>query len=72
MMPDLSGFEVIEKLHETEETKNIPIIVLTIKDLSNDELCYLRNQTEGVINKGSFNREDFLSCINKLLKSEVL
>jgi PAS domain S-box-containing protein len=72
MMPDLSGFEVIEKLHETEETKNIPIIVLTIKDLSNDELCYLRNQTEGVVKKGSFDREDFLSCINKLLKSEVL
>lgn len=72
MMPDLSGFEVIEKLHETEETKNIPIIVLTIKDLSNDELYYLRHNTEGVIKKGSFNRENFLSAIKKLLKSEAL
>jgi PAS domain S-box-containing protein len=69
MMPDLSGFEVIEKLHESEETKNIPIIVLTIKDLSNDELCYLKHQTKGVVKKGSFNREDFLSTIKKLLKS---
>jgi len=71
MMPDLSGFEVIEKLHETEETKNIPIIVMTIKDLSNDELCYLRHQTKGVVHKSSFNREDFLSSVKKLVKSEV-
>jgi CheY-like chemotaxis protein len=71
MMPDLSGFEVIEKLHETEEAKDIPIIILTSKDLSRDELKYLRHQTEGVVNKGSFNRTDFLSTIKKLVKSEV-
>ena len=72
MMPDLSGFEVIEKLHETEKTKNIPIIVLTSKDLSNDELCYLKHQTEGVVKKAAFNREDFLSTIKTLIKSELV
>ena len=70
-MPDLSGFDVIEKLHGTEDIKNIPIIVMTSKDLSNDETIYLIKQTEGVINKGSFNREDFISMIKKLVKSEV-
>ena len=72
MMPDLSGFEVIEKLHETEKTKNTPIIVLTSKDLSNDELCYLKHQTEGVVKKAAFNREDFLSTIKTLIKSELV
>ena len=71
MMPEFSGFEVIEKLHETEEVKDIPIIVMTSKDLTNDELSYLRCQTEGVVKKGSFNREEFISTIKKLIKSLV-
>jgi len=72
MMPDLSGFEVIEKLRETEGVKDIPIIIMTSKDLSNEELSYLRYQTEGVVKKGTFSREDLLSTINKLRKSEVV
>jgi CheY-like chemotaxis protein len=71
MMPELSGFEVIEKLRETGEANDIPIIVMTSKDLSSDELSYLRCQTEGVVKKGSFCREDFLSTIKKLIRSEV-
>ena len=69
-MPDFSGFKVIEELHESKGDKNIPIIVMTSKDLSNNELCYLRNQTKGVVRKGSFCREDFLSTIKKAMKSE--
>ncbi|MFC1946876.1 PAS domain S-box protein [Chloroflexota bacterium] len=72
MMPDLSGFEVIEKLRNTEGVKDIPVIVLTSKDLSNDELCYLGHQTEGVVRKGSLSREDFLSTIKKLIKSAAI
>ena len=33
MMPDLTGFEVIEKLRDVEDTRDISIIVLTEKDL---------------------------------------
>lgn len=29
MMPDMSGFEVLEKLRENPETQNIPVIMLT-------------------------------------------
>lgn len=29
VLPKVNGFEVLKKLRETEETKNIPIIVLT-------------------------------------------
>lgn len=72
IMPDLSGFEVIEKLHEAEQTKNIPIIAMTSKDLSSDELRHLKHQVQGVVNKSSFEREDFLSTIKKLRKAKAL
>ncbi|UCC17075.1 MAG: response regulator, partial [Dehalococcoidales bacterium] len=72
MLPDLSGFEVIKKLRETEGVKDIPVIVLTSKNLSNNELSYLRHQTEAVVKKSTIRREDFLSTIKKLIKSEAL
>jgi CheY-like chemotaxis protein len=71
MMPDLSGFDVIDKLHGTEDIKDIPIIVMTSKDLSNDETSYLTKQTQGVIKKGSFNRDELISTIRKLINSEA-
>ena len=64
--------KVIEKLRENEGTKDIPIIIMTSKDLSNEELSYLRHQTEEVVKKGSFSREDLLSTIKKLRKTAVL
>lgn len=36
MMPDVSGFEVCEKLKESDKTKNIPIIFLTAKTATED------------------------------------
>lgn len=71
MMPDLSGYEVIEKLRENDAARDIPIIIMTSKDLSNEELSHLKRQTKGVIKKGSFDREDFLTTIKKLIKSEI-
>ena len=37
MLPDKSGFEVLKEIKESEETKNIPVIILTGKD-SGDEV----------------------------------
>ena len=32
MLPDKNGFDVLKELKEKEETKNIPVIILTAKD----------------------------------------
>ena len=69
MMPDLSGFEVIEKLRETEGAVDIPIIVMTSKDLTEDEVQYLRKQTEGVVKKSAFSREEFIETVKRLIES---
>lgn len=71
MMPDLTGFEVIEKLRETEGVLDIPIIVMTSKDLTNEEVEYLSRRTEGVIKKAAFSREDFVQTVKKLLESGI-
>jgi len=40
-MPDLSGFEVLSKMKESEKTKNIPVIFITGSESLDDELAAL-------------------------------
>lgn len=36
MLPDMTGFQVLEKIKEDERTKNIPVVMLTQKSLLKD------------------------------------
>jgi PAS domain S-box-containing protein len=65
LMPGLSGFEVMEKLYEDEDTKRIPVIVLTVKDLSKEELGILSRQAKATFRKVALQREDFLSEVKR-------
>lgn len=69
MMPDIDGFEVIETIRSTEETAKIPIIVLTAKDLSREELNRLSgNNIQQLIQKGDIDVDGLISKVQTLLK----
>lgn len=59
-MPEVSGFDVIEYMKTEEEVKDIPLIVLTHKDLSEKEINELNGRIQGILNKGLLNKEDLL------------
>ncbi len=69
LMPELSGFEVIERLRADRETQDIPIIVLTVKDLSEGEKEALTKHTSAVMRKTSFKRREFLEKVKGVLTS---
>lgn len=68
MMPDLSGWDVI-KVMEEEKIRDIPIIMLTAKPLSEDKL-YSR-EIENIVDyvEKPFNREKLIEKIKKALIS---
>jgi len=68
LMPDLSGFEVIERLSRDGETRDIPIIVLTIKELTEEEMKMLSEQTTAIMTKMTLRREDFLREVERVVK----
>ena len=45
MMPEMDGFEFVEALGENEHWRRIPVIVLTAKELTLEELKELRRRT---------------------------
>ncbi len=50
-LPDMSGFELLDKIQEESSLRNIPIVVFTGKDLSGEEEKRLKEVAKSVILK---------------------
>ena len=51
-LPDMSGFEVLEHLRDSESLSDLPVVVFTGKELSPDEDSRLRALARSVVVKG--------------------
>ncbi len=49
MMPEVDGFEVIVRLKGSEGSRDIPIIVVTAKDLAQEAAEYLKGNIERIV-----------------------
>jgi CheY-like chemotaxis protein/CHASE3 domain sensor protein len=59
-LPDMTGFELIQTIHEDLGLRELPIIVHTARSLSQQEETALRRSTEAIIVKGSQSNERLL------------
>jgi signal transduction histidine kinase/CheY-like chemotaxis protein len=66
MMPGMSGFEVADSLKEDPLTANIPILVLTSKEISTDERLELQSKVTSLIQKGKSARAQLLREIRRI------
>jgi len=51
-LPDMSGFDVLERLRETPSLSDLPVVVFTGKELSPEEDARLRTLARSVVVKG--------------------
>jgi CheY-like chemotaxis protein/anti-sigma regulatory factor (Ser/Thr protein kinase) len=68
MMPRLDGFGVIENLRSNPRTRDLPIIVISAKDLSRAETTRLKKTVALVMKKQGFQGEKLVDEINSVLK----
>ncbi len=68
MMPKIDGFTFIEALKADERLADIPVIVVTAKDLTASERQRLNGHVRGLLQKGTFLSTDLLEDIQKLLE----
>jgi threonine synthase len=68
MMPEMDGFTLLDRLKSHESTRNVPVIVVTAKELSSSEIGHLKRQNARLMQKGDFLTDDLLEEIDKALK----
>ncbi len=66
MMPVVSGFEVLARLRANSETTNIPVIVCTAKDITDDDVKQLSNGVVSIMQKGMFAGDELVEKIMKI------
>ena len=66
MMPEMDGFAVIEALRGTDAA-SIPIIVVTAKDLTQEEEQYLAAHVNRVVQKGTLDPDDLVVTLREAI-----
>jgi signal transduction histidine kinase/DNA-binding response OmpR family regulator/putative methionine-R-sulfoxide reductase with GAF domain len=68
MMPDVDGFAVLEHLKGNQVTRQIPVVVVTAKELTPEMRLQLQQRVESLLQKGLFDQEQLLSDVSMALE----
>lgn len=70
MMPDIDGFEVLKTIRDEDSTAQTPVLILTAKHITKEELKFLkRNNIYQLIQKGDVNKVQLLDTIKGMVSS---
>jgi len=68
MMPEVDGFEVLASIRKVKETSLIPVLILSAKHITKEELGFLTgNHIYQLIQKGDINRDELISHIRNMV-----
>lgn len=68
MMPGMDGFHVLETMRNDERSADIPVLILTAKHITKEELSFLKqNHIHQLIQKGDVKRDDLLNTISEMV-----
>jgi CheY-like chemotaxis protein len=66
MLPGMSGFEVVERLRADADTADIPVVVLTAKDVTAEEHHLLDRHIQGLMNKTALSPQSLVAQLRQL------
>jgi CheY-like chemotaxis protein len=67
MMPEMDGFEFLAELRRRPAWRDIPVLVVTAMDLSDDDRRRLNGGVERIMQKGSRSRDELLREVHQAL-----
>ena len=68
MMPEMDGFAVMDALQNNPDTADIPVIVVTAKELTSAEKERLKGHIQTLMQKGDFLSDELLDEVRALLR----
>jgi CheY-like chemotaxis protein len=67
MMPEMDGFEFASTLRRHDIWRNIPVIVLTAKELTAEDRLRLNGYVQKVIQKTAHTRDELMQQVRDLI-----
>jgi signal transduction histidine kinase/CheY-like chemotaxis protein len=71
LMPEMDGFEFLVEMRGRAEWRDIPVLVLTAKDLSAEDRSRLNGDVERVLQKGASELDELLQEIGRILPGSI-
>jgi len=67
MMPEVTGFDVVQQLRDHAEARNIPVFIYTAKDLTIEDRQRLNSHVQATVSK-SMSKKELQEELGKLAK----
>jgi len=71
MMPEMDGFEFMHALRQRAECQHVPVIVITAKDLTEEDRRRLNGHVIQILQKGACSTEELLRQIRQLVAATI-
>ena len=71
MMPEMDGFGFLEQMHKQERLRSIPVIVITAKDLTDEDRLRLNGGIVQVLEKGAYKRDELLEYVGSAIEKRT-
>ena len=71
MMPHMDGFSFMHQLRQHQTGQAIPVIVVTAKDLTQEDRLQLTDSVVKILQKGTYRREDLLGHVRELIDTSL-
>jgi len=71
IMPEMDGFELLLRMKEEPGLRNIPVLVLTAKDLTDHEIEMLRHETIGLFQKDREWKKQLLADLRRAVGAQA-
>jgi len=67
MMPVMDGFEFVAELRNNEAWREVPVLVITAKEITAEDRVRLEGHVSRILRKGSFGQEELVREVRKLV-----
>jgi len=67
LMPVMDGFEFVEELQKNEAWRNIPVVVVSAKEMRQEDREQLRGVVTQILQKGSFTKDRLLAEVRQVV-----
>ena len=69
VLPDMTGFEILETLKSDPTTRDIPVIVNSAKNIDDEEHRRLAATTAAILSKDDASREEMIARVREAIVS---